>query len=96
MENVKLKAAEKAKSDAAKEVSAGTKSEKADDSSKPKGSNVKSNASEKDLDVFLLGDLDDSDDDPGKVQASFTFEACSYEYKNFQLLLSSCLCLLFH
>ncbi|KAI3463841.1 hypothetical protein Pfo_020504 [Paulownia fortunei] len=64
MEDVKLKEAEKVKDTEVKEISSGVRSEKADEISKPRNNNVKSAASEQDLDVFLLGDLEDSDDGP--------------------------------
>ncbi|PIN06284.1 hypothetical protein CDL12_21163 [Handroanthus impetiginosus] len=73
MEDVKLKATEKAKDTEVKETSSGVKSEKADETSKPKSNNVKPAASEQDLDVFLLGDLEDDDgpDDGGDGNDGF-------------------------
>ncbi|KAG8379350.1 hypothetical protein BUALT_Bualt07G0079200 [Buddleja alternifolia] len=67
MEDFKLKAAEKVKDTEVKEISSGTSSEKADEISKPQSNDLKSEATEKDLDAFLLGDLEDSDDGPGKL-----------------------------
>ncbi|KAK6148651.1 hypothetical protein DH2020_019563 [Rehmannia glutinosa] len=65
MEDLKLKAAEKVKDTEVKEVSSGeTPSKTADEISKQRSSNVKSPASEQDLDAFLLGDLEDGDDGP--------------------------------
>ncbi|XP_051115955.1 uncharacterized protein LOC127241102 [Andrographis paniculata] len=65
MEEVKDKATEEAKKAEVKNVpSAETPSRATDESSKLKSSNTKSSASEQDLDVFLLGDLDDGDDGP--------------------------------
>ncbi|KAL0355316.1 UNVERIFIED_CONTAM: hypothetical protein Sradi_3978500, partial [Sesamum radiatum] len=64
-EDLKLKAEEKVEDIVVKEDSSGEKSsEIADETSKQKSSNVKSAASEQDLDVFLLGDLEDGDDGP--------------------------------
>ncbi|KAL0442076.1 UNVERIFIED_CONTAM: hypothetical protein Sradi_0146500 [Sesamum radiatum] len=64
-EDVKLKAEEKVEDTAVKEDSSSEKSSKtADETSKQKSNNVKSAASEQDLDVFLLGDLEDGDDGP--------------------------------
>ncbi|KAK4436953.1 hypothetical protein Salat_0029200 [Sesamum alatum] len=64
-EDVKLKAEEKVQDIAVKEDSSGeTSSKTADETSKQKSNNVKSAASEQDLDVFLLGDLEDGDDGP--------------------------------
>ncbi|KAL3640513.1 hypothetical protein CASFOL_015481 [Castilleja foliolosa] len=65
MEDIKLKAAAKVKDAEVKDVSSSeTPSKPADEVSKQKGSNVKSPASEQDLDAFLLGDLEDGDDGP--------------------------------
>ncbi|XP_011072873.1 uncharacterized protein LOC105157989 [Sesamum indicum] len=64
-EDVKLKAEEKVEDIAVKEDSSDEKSSKtADETSKQKSNNVRSAASEQDLDVFLLGDLEDGDDGP--------------------------------
>ncbi|KAK6153491.1 hypothetical protein DH2020_013130 [Rehmannia glutinosa] len=62
MEDEKLKAAEKVKDTMEKDIPSGLRSDEADEISKPKNKNVKSAASEQDLDVFLLGDPEDSDD----------------------------------
>lgn len=71
MEDVKLKAAEKIKDSELKEVSSDqTSTRTADEISKQK-SNVKSAASEKDLDAFLLGDIEDGDDGPGTLRPVF-------------------------
>ncbi|KAL0424874.1 UNVERIFIED_CONTAM: hypothetical protein Sradi_1022200 [Sesamum radiatum] len=64
MENVKSKAAEMVKDSEVKEISPAVRSERADEISKPRTNNAKAAASEQDLDVFLLGDLDDADEDP--------------------------------
>ncbi|KAK4426929.1 hypothetical protein Salat_1461700, partial [Sesamum alatum] len=64
MEDVKSKAAENVKDTGVKEISSAVRSERADEISKPIINNAKSAASEQDLDVFLLGDLDDADEDP--------------------------------
>ncbi|XP_073316891.1 uncharacterized protein [Primulina huaijiensis] len=62
LEDLKLKSEEKAKDTEVKEVSSdGTSSKKGEGISKPNSN--KSSTSEQDLDVFLLGDLEDSDDD---------------------------------
>ncbi|CAA0820869.1 BSD domain-containing protein [Striga hermonthica] len=64
-EHLKLKAAETVKDIEVKEVSSGaTPSKTADEGSKQRSSTVKSPASEQDLDVFLLGDMEDGDDGP--------------------------------
>lgn len=68
-EDVKLKSAENVKDTEVKEISSGGRSEKADETSKPKSNNAKSAAAEQDLDVFLLGDLEDSDDGPGTLNS---------------------------
>lgn len=68
MEDVKLKTAENIKDNEVKEVSSGeTSSKAADEISKQKTNNMKSEASEQDLDAFLLGDLEDGDDGPGTL-----------------------------
>ncbi|CAA2971292.1 Hypothetical predicted protein [Olea europaea subsp. europaea] len=65
MEEVKLKSSEKEKNADRKEIaSGGTSSEAVLEVSNQKSNNAKSPASEQDLDVFLLGDLEDSDDGP--------------------------------
>ncbi|KAH6828269.1 hypothetical protein C2S53_014207 [Perilla frutescens var. hirtella] len=64
MEDVKLKATEKVKDTEVEETSSSVRSERADEISKPKSSNQNSAFVDKDLDIFLLGDLEDSDDDP--------------------------------
>ncbi|GFP90672.1 hypothetical protein PHJA_001211300 [Phtheirospermum japonicum] len=91
MEDLKLKAAAKVNDVEVKEVSSSeTPSKPADEISKQKGSNVKSPASEQDLDAFLLGDLEDGDDGPGKPLGScdyllfsisplFTFVHCLFK-----------------
>ncbi|GER41946.1 BSD domain-containing protein [Striga asiatica] len=63
-EDLKLKATEKVKDNEVKEVSSGATPSKTDEGSKQKSSTQKSPVSEQDLDVFLLGDLDDGDDGP--------------------------------
>ncbi|KAK4395802.1 hypothetical protein Sango_1734500 [Sesamum angolense] len=65
-EDVKLKAEEKVEDTAVKEDSSSSEksSKTADETSKQKSNNVKSATSEQDLDVFLLGDLEDGDDGP--------------------------------
>lgn len=70
MEDVKQKHAEKIKDSEVKEISSGATSPKmAVDDSNQKNSKAKSSASEQDLDVFLLGDLEESDNGPGILQA---------------------------
>ncbi|KAL8492395.1 hypothetical protein ACS0TY_023839 [Phlomoides rotata] len=65
MEDVKLKDAEKVKDTDMKEVPTGETSSKiVDEISKQNNNNLKSKASEQDLDAFLLGDLEDGDDGP--------------------------------
>lgn len=64
MEDIKLKEAEKVKDTEVEEKSSSVRSEGIDNISKPKSSNLKSATVDKDLDVFLLGDLEDSDDGP--------------------------------
>ncbi|XP_022854229.1 uncharacterized protein LOC111375608 [Olea europaea var. sylvestris] len=65
MEDVKQKHAEKIKDSEVKEISSGVTSPKmAVDDSNQKNSKAKSSASEQDLDVFLLGDLEESDNGP--------------------------------
>ncbi|XP_042032085.1 uncharacterized protein LOC121778747 [Salvia splendens] len=63
MEVVKLKAAENVTDAEVEGTSSSVRSERADEMSKPKSSAQKSASIDKDLDVFLLGDLDDNDDD---------------------------------
>ncbi|GER38599.1 BSD domain-containing protein [Striga asiatica] len=64
-EHLKLKAAEIVKDIEVKEVSSGaTPSKTADEGSKQRSSALKSPVSEQDLDVFLLGDMEDGDDGP--------------------------------
>ncbi|KAK6153488.1 hypothetical protein DH2020_013127 [Rehmannia glutinosa] len=70
MEDEKLKAAEKVKDTMEKDIPSGLRSDEADEISKPKNKNVKSAASEQDLDVFLLGDPEDSDDGAGCLNLS--------------------------
>ncbi|XAR63843.1 hypothetical protein NMG60_11023960 [Bertholletia excelsa] len=70
MEEAKLKAAEEVKDDKMKGTSTGDTTAK----NEAKGINQKTNASsatEQDLDVFLLGDLADSDDGPDDGDGSF-------------------------
>ncbi|KAL2462048.1 BSD domain-containing protein [Abeliophyllum distichum] len=65
MEELKLKSVEKVKeADGTEITSGGTSSKAAVEVSNQKSNNAKSSASEQDLDVFLLGDLEDSDDGP--------------------------------
>ncbi|XP_075480534.1 uncharacterized protein LOC142521193 [Primulina tabacum] len=65
LDDLKLKSEEKAKDTEVKEVSSdGTSSKKGEGISKQNSNNAKSSTSEQDLDVFLLGDLGDSDDGP--------------------------------
>ncbi|KAK4383340.1 hypothetical protein Sango_2787100, partial [Sesamum angolense] len=71
MENVKSKAAEMVKDSEVKEISPAVRSERADEISKPRTNNAKAAASEQDLDVFLLGDLDDADEDPDDGDLGF-------------------------
>ncbi|KAL3824706.1 hypothetical protein ACJIZ3_020735 [Penstemon smallii] len=72
MEDIKLKSAEKVKDTEVKEISSGeTSSKTADETSKLKINNAKSAATEQDLDVFLLGDLGDSDDGPDEGDDGF-------------------------
>lgn len=66
-EDVSLKAAEKIKETEVKESSSSVRSKEANEISKPKENNAKPSSSEQDLDVFLLGDLEDSDDGPGTL-----------------------------
>lgn len=73
MEDIKLKAAEKVKDTEVEEKSSSVRSEGTDNNSKPKSSNMKSATVDKDLDVFLLGDLEDSDDGPGTICIVFNF-----------------------
>ncbi|CAA0826884.1 BSD domain-containing protein [Striga hermonthica] len=63
-EDLKLKATEKVKDIEVKDVSSSATPSKTDEGSKQKSSSQKSPVSEQDLDVFLLGDLDDGDDGP--------------------------------
>ncbi|KAG6390052.1 hypothetical protein SASPL_151530 [Salvia splendens] len=63
MEVGKLKAAENVTDADVEGTSSSVRSERADEISNPKSSAQKSASIDKDLDVFLLGDLDDSDDD---------------------------------
>ncbi|CAA2968935.1 uncharacterized protein LOC111401889 [Olea europaea var. sylvestris] len=65
MDEVKLKSAEKVKEAEGKEITLGETSSKATvEVSNQKSNNSKSSASELDLDIFLLGDLEDSDNGP--------------------------------
>ncbi|XP_073295503.1 uncharacterized protein [Primulina huaijiensis] len=65
LDDLKLKSKEKAKDTEVKEVSSdGTSSKKGEGISRQNSNNAKSSTSEQDLDVFLLGDLGDSDDGP--------------------------------
>lgn len=73
MEDIKLKEAEKVKDTEVEEKSSCVRSEGIDNISKPKSSNLKSATVDKDLDVFLLGDLEDSDDGPGTICLLFNF-----------------------
>lgn len=51
-----------------KEVISGeTSSKTVDETSKQNNNNLKPKASEQDLDAFLLGDLEDGDDGPGRL-----------------------------
>ncbi|EYU23640.1 hypothetical protein ABFS82_04G141500 [Erythranthe guttata] len=63
-EDVNLKAAENVKDTEVKGISSSVGTEKEDESSKSKNNKSKSSASEQDLDAFLLGDIEDSDDGP--------------------------------
>lgn len=68
MEDEKLKDAEKVKDTEVKEVPSGeTSSKTVNEISKQNNNNMKPKASEQDLDAFLLGDLEDGDDGPGKL-----------------------------
>ncbi|XP_075491707.1 uncharacterized protein LOC142529899 [Primulina tabacum] len=70
LEDLKLKSEEKAKDTEVKEVSSdGTSSKKGEGISKPNSN--KSSTSEQDLDVFLLGDLEDSDNGPDDAGDDF-------------------------
>ncbi|XP_057791750.1 uncharacterized protein LOC131008734 [Salvia miltiorrhiza] len=64
MEVVKLKAAENVTDAEVEGTSSSVRSERADEILKPKSNTQKSASADKDLDVFLLGDLEDSDDGP--------------------------------
>lgn len=69
MDEVKLKSAEKVKEAEGKEITLGETSSKATvEVSNQKSNNSKSSASELDLDRFLLGDLEDSDNGPGTLK----------------------------
>lgn len=71
MEDVKLKAAENVTNTAVEGTSSSLRSERTDDISKSKSNTQKSATVDKDLDVFLLGDLEDSDDGPGTICLPF-------------------------
>lgn len=68
MEDAKQKSSEGVKDDVAKEIStAGAVSKTQVAGKNPKSKSPTSSATEQDLDVFLLGDLGDSDDGPGML-----------------------------
>ncbi|XP_051116944.1 uncharacterized protein LOC127241778 [Andrographis paniculata] len=64
MDEVKLREATKAQVNKTNEVSSNIRFGKADENSKTSSNNLKPISSDKDLDVFLLGDFDDNDDSP--------------------------------
>ncbi|KAL2482097.1 BSD domain-containing protein [Forsythia ovata] len=75
MEDLKQNHSEKIKDAEGKEISSGvTSSKTVVEDSNQKSSNVKSSASEQDLDVFLLGDLEDSDNGPDDGEDGFEDE----------------------
>ncbi|KAK6925160.1 BSD domain [Dillenia turbinata] len=89
MENLKLKSAEQTNDEKAKgTIEAGT-------SSKPDGKNASqqiktSKSAEEDLDVFLLGDMGDSDEGPGMLAVNLTCVVDYFSsYNNDPLLLFS-------
>lgn len=67
MDNVKLKAAENVTNTEVEGTSSSLRSEGAHEISKSKSNTQKSATIDKDLDVFLLGDPEDSDDGPGAI-----------------------------
>lgn len=71
MEDAEHKAAEKQSNTEAQNVPSGETPRIANDSLKQKNSNVKAAASDQELDVFLLGDLEDGDDGPDDVDDGF-------------------------
>lgn len=73
MEDVKLKAAENVIDAEVEETSSSVRSERADEISKSKSNTQKSATVNKDLDVFLLGDFEDSDDGPGMICLALIF-----------------------
>ncbi|KAL2465069.1 BSD domain-containing protein [Abeliophyllum distichum] len=75
MEDLKQNHSEKIKDAERKEISSGvTSSKTVVEDSNQKSSNAKSSASEQDLDVFLLGDLEDSDNGPDDGEDGFEDE----------------------
>lgn len=65
MEDAKKKSAEEMKVDVKESSGVGTDSKTEAGGVSQKSKSVSSSATEQDLDVFLLGDLGDSDDGPG-------------------------------
>lgn len=73
MEDVKLKAAEHVTDAEVEETSSSVRSERAYEISKSKSNTQKSASIDKDLDVFLLGDLEDIDDGSGTICLALVF-----------------------
>jgi len=74
MEEAKLKAAEQEKNDKAEETGKDTTISKPEGAKATQPLKKATSSSEQDLDVFLLGDLGDSDDGPGAFSTSTVFE----------------------